>query len=989
MRLPAHDIKPNEERKRRRRTVTGINNNLINGCEVKGELDEVAMARQEKVANFSHHKRVADYLLGKSVGEGSFAKVRLGLHVQTAEEVAIKVMSKARARKDAYVHKNLRREGRILQMARHKNIVQVYDILETDNNYYLVTEFCRGGELIDIVTDKGCLPENDVRRYIAQLVSAVAHLHDHGIVHRDLKVENLLLDDSGEVKIIDFGLSNVINAVTTNDPARALATQCGSPAYAAPELLAKNLYGPKVDVWSIGIITYALLVGKLPFTVEPFRIPKLCRKMLLGDMNPIPPHLSGNCRHFIRRLLVPDPDIRPTISQVQKMSWISINGKAHKSSPYSKLNSLDTSIYSSRDIDTDVIKEMTSRHGFEFSDVLNCVRKNRPGEALATYYLLYKQKSSIKPSEKRHNDIIGSDGNLDHEIESDKSSDEEEGLNDIDDVTDDVIFNGAFKKESLFKGPVKPSTPQLESKQKDASGSTFCNKTIVNDLIVKHVGESSSQSGRSSNYKNDGRGQSMVHHKIENDLMRNGTPPSSNRSSVRKSKQEIDRTLERLQRAQKRFEQNEAKEQNTIQNDDITHDKINNVIDEQISESTPSKTLELKSTPGGKSGKSERKSRGPTSMRDLMRTMSRARDVLQRRSLFGQSKVNKGEEKGTSESPELNKFRRLSSRNESDSGATTIKERKLYTETPPVMQWERRSPHIGKKQSKQLPNATAPVRVKLPETSPPPTPLSMSTRSGSPARSPLPSNGFYTSPRSTRGVGTYAGRPTLPQRIPSFHNRTSLDSSRNSDTPNRLLPLISTDRNHTDVATNPLGYSNLASRYHFHQSPSIQNVRQNNVGGTASGVKEIIEKFHALMNGEDAPAQTAQNNIMKPTSPRSNDATSAALSYLSSQRRKREEAQSRIRASGTPNGTQILRVQTNPTSTYKTSGRFTTPSENQVDYAIKQNEMTFASHFGREKDLNIYEDEITNPYIPKRHPSQTQSPEYKSPNRGVWYKSAV
>ncbi|NXL72614.1 HUNK kinase, partial [Leptocoma aspasia] len=198
---------------------------------------------------FPHSKQVGNYLVGKMINKGSFAKVMEGLHIPTGEKVAIKVIDKRKAKQDYYVLKNMKREPRIHQMIKHPNIVQLYETLETDNSYYMVMELCLGGDLLDRICDKKRLVEQEVRRYTRQILSAVEHLHCQGIVHRDLKIENFLLDENNNIKIIDFGLSNTARFEGLSQ--ELLHTQCGSPAYAAPELLAHKKYGPKVDVWSM------------------------------------------------------------------------------------------------------------------------------------------------------------------------------------------------------------------------------------------------------------------------------------------------------------------------------------------------------------------------------------------------------------------------------------------------------------------------------------------------------------------------------------------------------------------------------------------------------------------------------------------------------------------------------------------------------------------------------------------------------------------
>lgn len=338
---------------------------------------------RERLRDFQHHKRVGHYLVGsRKLGEGSFAKVREGLHVLTGEKVAIKVIDKRRARKDTYVTKNLRREGQIQQMIRHPNITQLLDILETENSYYLVMELCPGGNLMHRIYEKKRLEEAEARRYIRQLISAVEHLHRAGVVHRDLKIENLLLDEDNNIKLIDFGLSNCAGILGHSDP---FSTQCGSPAYAAPELLARKKYGPKIDVWSIGVNMYAMLTGTLPFTVEPFSLRALYQKMVDKEMNPLPTQLSTGAVSFLRSLLEPDPVKRPNIQQALANRWL------HES----HTGRVPCVTYPNRislaDLSPSVVLHMTQKLGYKNSDVINTVLANRACHILAVYFLLNKK----------------------------------------------------------------------------------------------------------------------------------------------------------------------------------------------------------------------------------------------------------------------------------------------------------------------------------------------------------------------------------------------------------------------------------------------------------------------------------------------------------------------------------------------------------------------------------------------------------------------
>ncbi|XP_041832674.1 hormonally up-regulated neu tumor-associated kinase [Melanotaenia boesemani] len=336
---------------------------------------------REMLRNFPHSKRVGSYLVGKMINKGSFAKVMEGLHIGTGEKVAIKVIDKKKARQDSYVLKNMKREPRIHQMVRHPHIVVLLETLETENSYYMAMELCAGGDLMDRICERKRLEEREVRRYTRQILSAVEHLHKHGVVHRDLKIENFLLDEHNNIKIVDFGLSNTLKPDSIS--LELLSTQCGSPAYAAPELLAHRKYGPKVDVWSIGVSMFAMLTGTLPFTVEPFNIKHLHQKMVNGEISSIPSDISKGAVSFVMSLLEPDPAKRPSVRAVMEERWLN-EGYAKKP--------LQTHSYKNRlcpeDLDSSVLAYMTETLGYSLPEIIHTVTTNRPSAIMATYHLL-------------------------------------------------------------------------------------------------------------------------------------------------------------------------------------------------------------------------------------------------------------------------------------------------------------------------------------------------------------------------------------------------------------------------------------------------------------------------------------------------------------------------------------------------------------------------------------------------------------------------
>ncbi|XP_055362091.1 hormonally up-regulated neu tumor-associated kinase isoform X2 [Betta splendens] len=336
---------------------------------------------RELLRSFPHSKRVGSYLVGKMINKGSFAKVMEGLHIGTGAKVAIKVIDKKKARQDSYVLKNMKREPRIHQMVRHPHIVVLLETLETENSYYMAMELCAGGDLMDRICERKRLEEREVRRYTRQILSAVEHLHKHGVVHRDLKIENFLLDEHNNIKIVDFGLSNTLKPDSLS--LELLSTQCGSPAYAAPELLAHRKYGPKVDVWSVGVSTFAMLTGTLPFTVEPFNIKQLHQKMVNGEISSIPSDISKGAVAFVLSLLEPDPVKRPSVRTAMEERWIN-EGYAKKP--------LHTLTYKNRvcaeDLNPSVLAYMTETLGYALSEVVHTLTANRPSAAMAYYHLL-------------------------------------------------------------------------------------------------------------------------------------------------------------------------------------------------------------------------------------------------------------------------------------------------------------------------------------------------------------------------------------------------------------------------------------------------------------------------------------------------------------------------------------------------------------------------------------------------------------------------
>lgn len=318
---------------------------------------------------------LSPYTIIKDLGEGTFGKVKLASHNHTKEKVAIKILEKNKIL-DEGDRERVSREIQILKILRHPHITQLYEILEDEQTLFLITEYAPHGELFDYIVANQRIREVEACKFFQQIVDGVKYIHKLNVVHRDLKPENLLLDENYNIKIVDFGLSNLYNE---NE---LLKTACGSPCYAAPEMIAGRKYsGLQIDIWSSGVILYALLCGYLPFDDNDTQV--LYRKIMRGEYS-IPSFVSPDATDLITRILNIHPSKRLTIEQIKAHSWFSVY-KGYVNIPKGLIIG-----YNEMPVD-DVIVDSVESLGYDREVIVQSVKNSRHNKLTTTYYLLLQK----------------------------------------------------------------------------------------------------------------------------------------------------------------------------------------------------------------------------------------------------------------------------------------------------------------------------------------------------------------------------------------------------------------------------------------------------------------------------------------------------------------------------------------------------------------------------------------------------------------------
>ena len=332
--------------------------------------------------------RIGPFKLMNEIGKGKFATVFLGIHEETGQKVSIKQLKKSELNTDNLLIKEINIQKKLF----HPYLTQMYCVIEKSDDIYIISEYCSKGDIIKNLLEKGTFDESFSCKIFQQVISSLEYLHKNNICHRDIKPENILLTEKLDAKLTDFGLSRHFKK---NE---LLNSSCGSPIYAAPEMLEGKSYdGTKIDIWSLGISLYTMVCGELPFVVDDENdIYILMDKIIKGNYN-IPEFLSNECKDLIKNMLVTDPDKRITLEQIKNHKWVNKFNFNYMKSPGINIDEcfLPIDIY--------LIKDICGKNEIKIRELIRDILDNKHNENTIGYYL--KNEVRISQGNKSIGDL--------------------------------------------------------------------------------------------------------------------------------------------------------------------------------------------------------------------------------------------------------------------------------------------------------------------------------------------------------------------------------------------------------------------------------------------------------------------------------------------------------------------------------------------------------------------------------------------------------
>ena len=416
-------------------------------------------------------KQIGDYTIGEEIGSGAFGKVVLGKHILTGEKVAIKILDKMILNQTPEDYELVKQEISILKLVKHKYIVQLYEIMQTAQHIFIIMEYCEGKEIMDYILTKNRLNEMESLKYFHQLINTLFYLHSQNIAHRDVKIDNMLLDKNKDLKLVDFGLSTKY----TDD--NLLDQPCGTVVYAAPEVLeGKEYHGMLADVWSSGIVLYGMLVGFLPFSDKNDELNK--QHVINGEIN-IPDFFPDSVKDLLNHMLDVDPMKRYTLQEIREHPWF---------------NKVECILVPGIIIDYNIVPvdekilNLCVTYNKNKDEVFDSVRNNKYDSNSALYYLIVKQlknkgfKSVSDLCSDEFIDYILDEKNLVNPVQDP----EQEQIN-IEDKTNYVTYIEEKKEEEIIIENNNDNVEIIQNKREKEKNEN------LNGIILKDINDNNEE----------------------------------------------------------------------------------------------------------------------------------------------------------------------------------------------------------------------------------------------------------------------------------------------------------------------------------------------------------------------------------------------------------------------------------------------------------------------------------------------------------------
>ena len=497
-------------------------------------------------------KQIGDYLLNEELGSGGFGKVVLGTHIPTGEKVAIKIMNKEQILSDELNKERVLNEISILKTVRHNNIVKLYEVMETPQKIYLVMEYCDNGEMFDYIVSKKHLTEKQACVFFQEIIDALTYLHSQNIAHRDVKPENILLQTFGNTlttKLIDFGISRTY----TLD--KLISTPCGTASYAPPEMhKGEEYYGLLSDVWSAGVLLYAMVFGYLPFCEEDED--ENIDNIINGNYE-IPEEASPELEDLIKHIMDIDPLTRYDLDQIKKHPWYNLV------TPPKCYPGLIVG-YHKIPVDERILK-LCEGYGFSQEEVEKSVRENKYDNKSSIYYIiLSKMKSEGYESisdlySKEYLDYINDKNNIIEKKEENKDEENKEVKQKELDLLNDVLKSEKEENEKEEKDENNINNLEQISSE---------NKDIKNKNESKDKDEISVASENSKNIKEkeEDISEKNKNNEIEvnNDLHNENKSKNNSANSLNKENTEENNKIEIVIEEKEKEKNNEINENKEI-----------------------------------------------------------------------------------------------------------------------------------------------------------------------------------------------------------------------------------------------------------------------------------------------------------------------------------------------------------------------------------------------------------------------------------------